>query len=104
MSLRDKTKEVFIRCEDCAETVVFMRHHWEKRDVTYEILVQDAFCSHWFCGIGGRLRRAWRAFWEKPVNYTGVYIEDSARVKQFLQDCMKLVEEDVINERSNTNS
>lgn len=93
MSLREDTKEVFIRCEDCAETVVFMRHDWEDSKVSYEILVQDSYCDSGMSGIRGRLRRAWHAFWEKPISYTGVYIEDGARVKQFLQDCLALVEE-----------
>ena len=93
MSLRDVTKEVFIRCEDCTETVVFMRHDWEDRDVSYEILVQDSYCNSGMCGIRGRFRRAWSAFWDKPINYTGVYVEESARIKRFLQDCLALVDE-----------
>lgn len=105
MSLRDTTKEVFIRCEDCAETVVFMRHDWDNYDTDYEIVVQDACCASGMCGIRGRLRRAWHAFWAKPIYYSGIYIENGARVKEFLQRCMELVEEGLKNdERSGENS
>lgn len=41
----------------------------------------------------GRIKRAWRAFWDKPVVYTGIYCEDENRMKHFLFDCLDLIDE-----------
>lgn len=93
-NLRDKTKEVTIQCEDCAERVVFMRHCWNDGDVDYEINIEDSYCGGGeYTGVWGRLKRAWKAFWAKPVYYSGIYVEDPERVKKFLKDCLALMEE-----------
>lgn len=94
MSLLDRTKEVFIQCDDCAERMVFKKHFWEHDEVSFEFVVEDSYCGGNRHGLGDRLRRAWRAFWAKPVYYTGVYIDDPARVNTFLENCMKLYEEE----------
>lgn len=49
------------------------------------------YCGGNYSGIIGRFKRAWKAFFGKPVCYSGVYIENSDRVKDFLQKCMVLV-------------
>lgn len=93
MSLRNITNTVSLRCEDCAEVVTFMKHSFREDDVSYEIALEDSYCGGGYTGILGRMKRAWRAFWAKPIYYSGVYIEDGARVKTFLEDCLKFIEE-----------
>ena len=45
-------------------------------------------------GIKGRFKRAWKAFWAKPLCYTGVYCEDKEKMKKFLTDCLELINEE----------
>lgn len=87
-------KSVFLRCEDKAETVVFNRWKWDYPDgeFNYEITIEDSYCGGDYMGIKGRFKRAWRAFWDKPICYTGVYCEDGERMKKFLNECLKLIE------------
>lgn len=86
-------KNVYLRCEDNAETVVFSRYDWKNNDVDYEINIEDSYCGGDYMGIKGRFKRAWKAFWAKPVYYTGVVCSDKERVKKFLKDCLDLMEE-----------
>lgn len=88
----DKRKEVYLRCDDYGETAVFSKFG----DNTYELTIEDSYCGGDYMGITGRFKRAWRAFFSKPIYYTGVYCSDKKRMKKFLKDCLKIVEEDNI--------
>ena len=46
-----------------------------------------------YMGIKGRFKRAWKAFWAKPVCYNEVYCMDGKRMRKFLEDCLNLMEE-----------
>lgn len=86
-------KNIYLRCEDNAETVVFSRYDWTDGDTDYEINVEDSYCGGDYMGIKGRFKRAWKAFWAKPVYYTGVFCSDKERMEKFLRDCLDLMEE-----------
>lgn len=87
-------KQVSLTCDDCAETVEFCKYVFIDNDINYEINIVDSYCGHGFMGIKGRIRRAWRAFWAKPICYTGVYVEDPERMKKFLTDCLEVMNEE----------
>ena len=89
-----KEKSIFLKCDCHAETVVFTRFNWDFKDddVNYEFTIEDSYCGGNFMGIKGRFKRAWMAFWAKPISYTGVYVEDPDRMRKFLQDCLELME------------
>lgn len=86
------SKEVNLRCDDHAEMVTFFRHDWKDDDVDYELVVEDAYCNGSYMGIEGRFKRAWKAFWAKPIYFTGVYCQDGSRMKKFLEDCLSLMD------------
>ena len=88
-------KSVFLKCDDHAETAVFTCLEWnfhDRKDVNYEFTIEDSYCGGDYMGIKGRFKRAWHAFWAKPICHTGVYIQDGERMKKFLQDCLELIE------------
>ena len=87
-------KSVYLRCDDHAETVVFSRYSYNDGDIDYELNIEDAYCGGDYMGIKGRFKRAWNAFWAKPVYYSGVYCEDENRMKKFLEDCLSLMDRD----------
>ena len=82
------TKDIYLRCDCHAETVVFSKFEWQPGDIDYEISIEDAYCGGDYMGINGRLKRAWKAFWAKPVYYNSVYCEDPERMRKFLQECL----------------
>lgn len=92
--LNEISKDVYLRCDDHAECVVFSRHDWERTDISYEFTIEDSYCGGDYMGIKGRFKRAWKAFWAKPVYYSGVYCQDGKRMRKFLEDCLSLMNED----------
>ena len=96
-----KQEQIILRCEDGAEAVVFSKYTYEKTFIrlpdifsefenSYEINVEDSYIGGDYKGFFGRIKRAWRAFWDKPVVYTGIYCEDKDKMKKFLTDCLDL--------------
>lgn len=90
-------KHISLRCDDGAEAVVFTKYIYNpivKNNIDYEITVEDSYTGGDYKGFFGRLKRAWRAFTDKPVVYTGIYCEDKEKIRKFLADCISLVVED----------
>jgi hypothetical protein len=91
----ENEKSVFLKCDCRAETAVFTRFDWDFRDgedYNYEFTIEDSYCGGDYMGIKGRFKRAWKAFWAKPVCYTGIYCDSGERMKKFLQECLELIE------------
>jgi hypothetical protein len=87
-------KYIYLRCDCHAETAVFRKCDWLDGDVDYEISIEDGYCGGDYMGIKGRFKRAWKAFWAKPVYYNSVYCEDPERMRKFLEDCLKSMDEE----------
>lgn len=88
----EKFKNIYFRCDDNAEMVVFTKYIWNDGEQNYEFSIEDSYCGGDYMGIKGRFKRAWRAFWKKPICYTGVYCQDGERMEKFLKDCLDLME------------
>ena len=100
-----KQEQITLRCEDGQEAVVFHKYTFKtlvsnyegkdsiKEDIDYEINIEDNYIGGDYKGFFGRIKRAWRAFRDKPVVYTGIYCEDKDKMKKFLTDCLNLVED-----------
>lgn len=88
------TKTVTLRCDDNAEAVVFSRYTYDKLNETdYEINVEDSYCGGDYMGIKGRFKRAWHAFFAKPVYYAGIYSGDKEKIRKWLTDCLELLDD-----------
>lgn len=84
-------KSVYLRCDDHAETVVFNRYDYKGYDlIDFEISIEDSYCGGDFMGIKGRFKRAWHAFWAKPICYSSVYVSDPERIWSFLEECNRI--------------
>ena len=86
-------KSVTLRCEDGAEAVVFSKYTYKHDNtISYDISVEDSYIGGDYKGFFGRIKRAWRAFCDKPVVYTGIYCEDKDKMRKFLTDCLALID------------
>lgn len=85
-------KTVTLRCNDEQEATVFHRYDYEYIDTYYELAFEDSYIGGEYKGFFGRIKRAWRAFWDKPVVYTGIYCSDKDKMRKFLADCLALVD------------
>ena len=82
-----------IRCDDYAEMLVFDRCIWKDSDEFIQFSIADSFISgNEYRGLFGRLRRAWRAFWSKPIYYADIIVHDKNRAKVFLNECLSIIE------------
>lgn len=86
-------KDVMLKCDDNSEIVVFSKDTYPDGTSDYEFNIMDKYCGGDYKGFIGRFKRAWKAFHSKPVYYTGIYCEDTERIKKFLQDCLDLIED-----------
>ena len=84
---------IMLRCDDGAEAVTFNKYTFADGDVSYEINIEDSFIGGGYRGVFGRIKRAWDAFWAKPVYYSGIYTDDREKIRTFLYDCLELVDE-----------
>ena len=85
-------KTAQIRCDDNSEAVCFHVYSWDDGDTWYEINVEDSYCNGDYVGIKGRFKRAWHAFWAKPICYSGICVTNGERVRYFLNECLSLVD------------
>lgn len=98
-----KFDKVTLRCDDGAEACVFTKYTHntiasitallDPDSMSYEICIEDDYVGGEYRGFFGRIKRAWRAFWDKPVVYTGIYTEDKDKMRKFLCDCLDLIDE-----------
>lgn len=87
-----RMKHIELRCDDHEENLVLTRYDWDDGDVDFEITIEDAYCGGACAGLAGRFKRAWHAFWAKPISYAGVWVTAPERLLKFLQDSIALVE------------
>lgn len=87
-----KQTNIYFRCDDNAETVVFTKYDWGDNKPDYEFSIEDSYCGGDYMGIKGRFKRAWNAFWAKLICYTSVFCEKEEHMKKFLKDCLDLIE------------
>lgn len=98
-----KQEQITLRCEDGAEAVVFTKYTYKSlnvhspnliiKDINYEFTIEDSYVGGDYKGFFGRVKRAWKAFTDKPVVYTGIYCEDKNKMRKFLCNCLDLIDE-----------
>lgn len=98
-----KFDKVTLRCDDGAEAAVFTKYNFytesnKVNDFSYEFCIEDDYTGGDYKGFFGRIKRAWRAFTDKPVVYTSIYTEDKKKMRQFLVDCLNLIDKESIEE------
>ena len=88
-----KFDNVTLRCDDGAEAAVFTKYNFRTMYCnSNESGIEDDYVGGDYKGFFGRLKRAWRAFWDKPVVYTGIYTEDKDKMRKFLCNCLDLID------------
>lgn len=98
-----KQEYITLRCDDGAEAAVFTKYTHHILDINYEFTIEDSYTGGDYKGLFGRIKRAWRAFWDKPVVYTGIYCEDKQKMRKFLQDCLNLIDNKEEKKNNETN-
>lgn len=92
-------ERVYLRCDCGAEVAVFTRYEYEDGDISYDISIEDDYLGGDYKGFFGRIKRAWKAFMDKPVVYSGIFCEDKEKMRKFLTDCLTLIDTGVDDNR-----
>lgn len=77
---------LILRCDDYAEMLVVDRY-----DDSYNISMQDSCILGEHNTIIGRLKRAFKIIFGKPVVYLDIWVEDKNKVKCFAEDLIKMI-------------
>lgn len=82
-------KAIYLPCDDRCCTLVIRKDIWDENDIDYEILVEDAY-YYAYNGFIGRIKRAIKALFGKPVIYNGLYLEGEESIKKLILDLQDL--------------
>lgn len=88
-------KNISLKCDCNAETLVFTRYDYSSSnfETDYEVNIEDSYCGGDYIGVKGRLKCAWRAFFAKPIYYSGIST-NKEKLKKWLEDCLAALEEE----------
>lgn len=87
-----KQERIYLRCNCGSESAVFTKYEYEDGDTSYDISIEDDYLGGDYKGFFGRIKRAWRAFWDKPVVYSGIFCDDKDKMRKFLCDSLKVTD------------
>jgi hypothetical protein len=65
---------------------------WADGDINYNISIQDSRYGHNYNTVWGRLKRASKALFGKPVYFNDVYLDGEERYKKLVADMTELLD------------
>ena len=91
-----KTTNVRLRCDCNGEELVFTRYDYSNPnfETDYEVNIEDSYCGGDYMGIEGRFKRAWKAFFAKPIYYSGISVADKEKLRKWLNDCLAVIDKE----------
>lgn len=78
-------------CRCCM--LVIEKTMWEDGDVDYDISLQDSHFDHNYHTLWGRLKRAAKALFGKPVSYSDVYLWKESEFRQLVDEMDAMAQE-----------
>ena len=78
-------------CRCCM--LVIEKTMWEDGDVDYDISLQDSHFDHNYHTLWGRLKRAAKALFGKPVLYSDVYLWKESEFRQLVDEMDSMAQE-----------
>jgi len=79
-------KMITLPCDCGCCMFVVEKTEWEDGDIDYDISIQDARYDHNYNTIWGRIKRACKILFGKPIYYNDVYISDEKIFKKLISD------------------
>lgn len=95
-----KTKMVTMNGDHIATTLVFIRRDYPRFLPDLEVHIEDSYCGGNYTGIKARFKRAWNAFFARPVVYANIYTEDKNKMIKWLEDSLAIMKEENVNDRT----
>ena len=87
-----KSKQIVLPCTCRCCMFVVEKTAWEDGSIVYNISVQDSRYDHGYNTMWGRLKRAAKILFGKPIYYNDVYLEGEETFDQLVHDMNQLRE------------
>ena len=88
--MKEKTKMITLPCNCRCCMFVAEKSIWEDGDVYYNLSIQDSRYGHNYNTIWGRMKRAFRILFGKPIYYNDVFMEGEEAFSKFIEDLLAL--------------
>ena len=96
-AMEKKSEMITLPCDCRCCMFVVEKTIWEDGDVNYNITIQDSRYDHNYNTLRGRIKRACKALFGKPVYFSDVHMENEDTFRKLLKDMEALLESDCKN-------
>lgn len=84
--MRQKSRRITLPCDCKCCMFVIEKTIWEDGDINYNITIQDSRYDHNYNTLWGRMKRAAKTLFGKPIYYNDVYWEGEETFKRLVED------------------
>ena len=88
--MKEKSKMITLPCSCKCCMLAIEKTIWEDGEINYNITIQDSRYDHNFNTLWGRIKRAAKILFGKPIYYNDVYLEGEETFKKLIEDMGKL--------------
>ena len=88
--MREKRKMITLPCDCKCCMLVVEKTVWEDGDTNYNITIQDSRYDHNYNTLWGRIKRAAKILFGKPIYYSDVYLDNEDVFKKLVKDMDEL--------------
>ena len=89
--MKNKSKMITLPCDCKCCMFVVEKTQWEDGDKSYNITIQDSRYDHGYNTIWGRVKRAAKILFGKPIYYNDVHLEGEDTFKKLVLDMENLL-------------
>jgi len=88
--MKEKSKMIMLPCDCKCCMFVVEKTVWEDGDINYNITIQDSRYDHNYNTAWGRIKRAAKILFGKPIYYSDVYLDNEDVFKKLVKDMDEL--------------
>ena len=90
--MNKKSKLLTLPCDCKCCMFVIEKTAWEDGSIDYDISIQDSRYDHNYNTLWGRIKRAIKILFGKPIYYNDVYLSGEESFNQLIEDMNRLKE------------
>ena len=87
---KELTKTVLLRCDCLCSMLVVDKTIYRENDINFNISIQDSRYDHNFNTIWGRIKRACKILFGKPIYYSDINFDNPQILNNFVRDLDEL--------------
>ena len=88
--MKEKSKIITLPCDCKCCMFVVEKTLWADGDTNYNITIQDSRYDHNYNTIWGRIKRAAKILFGKPIYYSDVHLDGEEKFKELLNNMNEL--------------